>query len=179
MKLKTLIFLDFLNEGGMSYPSAGMGYASMSSQDTALRPMPGSIDAKESWDGIVEGNGWFLYKESNNWHNKQSTASVTITEGEPIKLRIKIKTKGLKKKGDTNAKLYERVRQHTNRVSSAWVSEAKKIYNNPELNEVGNPIQKSWHQCFKEALQSPKVSPFVEGIEEGKWPAPIVNPANF
>jgi hypothetical protein len=120
-----------------------------------------------------------LYKESNDWNNRCSFASITITEGEPTKYRIKIKTKGLRKKGDTNAKLYERVRQHTNKVSSAWISEAKKIYNNPELNEVGNPIQKSWSQCFKEALQSSKVAPFIEGFEEGRWPAPIVNPVNF
>ena len=163
----------------MSYPSAGMGFGPLSSQDNRLYAMPGSTYDEEKWGGIVEGEKWFLYKESNDWHNKNSFASVTITEGEPTKLRIKIKTKGLKKKGDTNAKLYERVRQHTNRVSGAWVSEAKKIYNNPELNEVGNPIQKSWHQCFKEALQNPKVAPFVEGVEEGKWPAPIVNPVNF
>jgi hypothetical protein len=180
MKLKTLIFLQESGPAGASsYPSMGMGFQSMSSQDSQLRPMPGGNNNAEDWNGIVEGDGWFLYKESNNWHNKQSTASITITEGEPTKFRIKIKTKGLKKKGDTNAKLYERVRQHTNRVSSAWISEAKKIYGNPELNEAGNPIQKSWHQCFKEALQSPKVSPFVEGIEESKWGSPIVNPVNF
>jgi len=175
IKLKTLIFL----EGAGAYGGNTIGMGSMSSQDSQLRPLPGSPDDKESWDGIVEGDGWFLYKESNNWHNKQSTASITITEGEPTKYRIKIKTKGLKKKGDTNAKLYERVRSHTNKVSSTWVSEAKKIYNNPELNEVGNPIQKTWHQCFKEALQSPKISPFIEGVEESRWQAPIVNPVNF
>src|ERR1035437_7405646 len=171
MKLKTLIFLT---EAGMS-----MGYGSMSSQDSQLRPMPGGMNDGPSWDGIVEGDGWFLYKETNNWHQKQSTASVTITEGEPYKFRVKIKTKGLRKKGDRNAQLYERVRAHTNKVAGAWVSEAKKIHNNQEMNEIGNPKEKSWAQSFKEALQSPKVSPFIEGVEESKWPAPIVNPVNF
>jgi hypothetical protein len=173
MKLKTLIFLS---EAGMS-----MGYGSMDSQDHTLRTMPGSPGDKEDWNGIMESSDgkWFLYKEANNWHQKQSSASVTITEGEPTRFRIKIKTKGLKKKGDKNSQLYERVRKHTNSVSSAWVSEAKKIYNNPELNEIGNPLQKSWAQCFKEALQNPKVAPFVEGFEESKWGAPIVNPVNF
>jgi hypothetical protein len=155
-----------------------MGYGSMDSQDHALRPLPGSMNDGDSWDGIVEGDGWFLYKEANNWHQKQSSASVTITEGEPTRFRIKIKTKGLKKKGDKNSQLYERVRKHTNSVSSAWVSEAKKIYNNPELNEIGNPLQKSWAQCFKEALQNPKVAPFVEGFEESKISS-ISDPVNF
>lgn len=165
MKLKTLIFLNEVN----------MGYGSMTSQDTQLRPMPGSID---EWNGIVEGDGWFLYKEANNWHHRQSGASVTITEGEPTRYRIKIKTKGLKKKGDTNAKLAERVRKHTEKVSRSWISAAKKIRNNPELNEIGNSVQKSWAQCFKEALNDPSVSGFVEDFQESKVSS-VSDPVNF
>lgn len=160
-------------------PRGSMAFGGMSSQDTKLRPMPGGMDDPDSWNGIVEGDGWFLYKESNNWHNRQSGASVTITEGEPYKFRIKIKTKGLKKKGDTNASLHERVRKHTDKISRAWMSAAKKIRNNPELNEIGNPKVKQWTECFREALSDPKISPFIESHEEGKWPAPIINPMNF
>lgn len=167
MKLKTLIFLE-----------NSMGYGSMSSMDTSLRPMPGSMDSIEEWNGIVEGDGWFLYKEHNNWHIKQSGASVTITEGEPTRYKIKIKTKGLRKKGDTNKMLSERIRKHTEKVSRSWISAAKRIRNNPDLNEIGNPIQKSWAQCFKEALKDPKVSGFVESFEESKIP-PISDPVNF
>jgi len=155
MKLKTLIFLE-------SRPS--MGYGSMSSQDTKLRPLPGSIDDIDDWDGIVEGDGWFLYKEHNNWHQKQSGASVTITEGEPKRYRISIKTKGLRKMGDTKQQFVERIRKHTNKVSSAWISAAKRIKNNPDLNEIGNPIHKSWGECFEAALQDAKVSPYVQGV---------------
>lgn len=175
MKLKTLIFLE---EGGMSYPSMGMGYGPMTSQDTKLRPMPDSIDNTESWDGITEGDGWFLYREANNWHNRQSGASITITEGEPHRIRIKIKTKGLKKSSDTNSSLNERVKNHTDKVSRAWITAAKKIKNTPELNEIGSPMERSWTDCFREALEDPKVKPFIEGCSEEKISA-MVDPVNF
>ena len=175
MKLKTLIFLEFYMP-----PRGSMGMGAMSSMDSRLRPWPGSIDNTEDWNGIVEGDGWFLYKESNNWHHRQSSASVTITEGEPTRYRIKIKTKGLKKKGDTNASLSERVRKHTEKVSRSWVNVAKKIRNNPDLNEIGNPDVKSWAQCFKEALEDPKISGLIEGFEESKLNvAPVSDPVNF
>lgn len=174
MKLKTLIFLE-----GTAYGGNTIGMGSMTSQDTKLRPMPGSIDNVSNWDGIMEGDGWFLYKEANNWHNKQSGASITITEGEPTRYRIKIKTKGLRKKGDTNAMLSERVRKHTEKVSRAWVSAAKKIRKNPDLNEIGSPIEKPWNQCFKEALEDPKISSLIEGFEESKLSSSISDPVNF
>lgn len=166
MKLKTLIFLE-------SQPS--MGYGSMSSQDTQLRPMPGSID---DWNGITEGDGWFLYREANDWHNRQSGASITVTEGTPHRFRIKIKTRGLKKKSDTNASLNERVRKHTDKVSKTWISVAKRIKNNPELNEIGSPVEKSWSDCFREALEDPKVQPFLEDVSEEKLSS-VSDPVNF
>lgn len=152
MKLKTLIFLEFSVPG------------SQTSQDTQLRPLPGSIDDRDDWNGIVEGDGWFLYKEHNNWHQKQSAASVTITEGEPKRYRIKINTKGLRKMGDTKRQFEERIRKHTNKVSGAWVSAAKRIKGNPDLNEIGNPIHKSWAECFEAALQDSKVSPYIQDV---------------
>ena len=167
MKLKNLIFL----EGAGAYGGNTIGMGAMSSQDSTLIATPGGQNDKDdNWNGIVESSDgkWFLYKEANDWHNKCSFASVTITEGEPTRYRIKIKTKGLRKKGDLNSKLYERVRSHINKVANSWVSEAKKIHNNPELNEIGNPIEKSWTQCFKEALQNPKISSFIEEIQESK-----------
>lgn len=176
MKLKTLLFLETGGPGGMaSYPSAGMGYGPMSSQDTTLRPWPGSMDDKDAWNGIIEGDGWFLYKEANDWNKRQAGASITITEGKPHKFKIKIKTKNLKKPKDTNAILYDRVRRHTDKVAKAWIGAAKKIKNNAPLNEIGEVQEISWETCFREALNDPNVKPYIEGWEEYS----MVDPVNF
>jgi len=132
-----------------------------------------------NWDGIVEGKDWFCYMEGNDWHNKRSGASVYITEDDkPHKMWIKIKTHGLRKKGDTNEVYKDRVRKHTKKIASSWMSAAKKIHNNTELNEVGNPIPVSWKQAFKEALNDPTVK--MQLAETGeKELSPICDPINF
>ena len=168
MKLKTILLHE------LSIPSMQQG--SMTSQDTKLHPYPGSMDDSNAWDGIVEGDGWFLYKESNDWHKKQAGASVTITEGKPHRFNVKIKTKWLKKSKDTNSSLSETIREYTDKVSKKWVSSAKRIRNNPDLNEIGNPVEKSWQQCFREALNDPKVKPFIEEVHENDI---CVDPVNF
>lgn len=171
MKLKTILLL---NE--MSIPSFNMG--SMTSNDTKLRAYPGSMDDAESWDGIKEGNGWFMYRGSNDWHSKRSGASVYITEGEPHKFWIKIKTHGLRKPNDTNESYRNTVKKHTDKVSRAWMTAARKIHNSPEINEVGNEIPVSWKQAFREALNDPKVKPYIDKVGEEKN-SPIVDPVNF
>jgi len=170
MKLKTILLHE------LSIPSMQQG--SMTSQDTKLHPYPGSMDDSNAWDGIIESSDgkWFLYKESNDWHKKQAGASVTITEGKPHRFNIKIKTKWLKKSKDTNNSLSERIREYTDKVSKKWVSSAKRIRNNPDLNEIGNPVEKSWQQCFREALNDPKVKPFIEESNEMDI---CVDPVNF
>jgi 2'-5' RNA ligase len=154
-----------VNESAMS-----MGYGSMSSNDTKLRPIPGGQndgapgwnDGVKEWDGIVEGDGWFVYKESNDHQSNQAGASVTITEDEtPHKIRIKIKTHGLRKTNDTNESHKARIRKHTNKVTGQWISAAKKLHNNLDINEAGNPIHKSWYDCFKEALNNEKIKPYI------------------
>jgi hypothetical protein len=172
MKLKTIILL----ERGMS-----MGYGSMTSGDTKLRAMPGKenhLDDGEYWDGVTEGQGWFCYRESNNWDIKRSGASVTITEGDPHRFWIKIKTHGLKKPTDTNESYRQRVRKHVDKVSKAWITAARNLHNNPEINEVGNYLQKTWKECFEEALNDPKISSFVSEKGETKI-SPIADPVNF
>ena len=91
-----------------------MGYGSMSSNDNELRPMPGSTDDVDDWDGIKEGKGWFLYRETNNWDKRRAAASIYITEEDtPHKYWIKIKTHKLRKPNDTNQLYQERVKKHS------------------------------------------------------------------
>jgi hypothetical protein len=48
------------------------------------------------------------------------------------------------------------------RAVSKWKSAASKIHSeSKELNEVGNPQEKSWKSCFEEALQDPELKEFI------------------
>lgn len=168
MKLKTLVYL---NEWISHAPTINR------SPDSQLRPTPGGLnDDSPNWDGVTEGKGWFCYVEANDWHNKLSGASVYITEDEkkPVKLWIKIKTHGLRKNSDTNESHIKRIRKHADKVAGAWMSAAKKIHNNPELNEAGNPLQKSWKESFMEALDDPKVKSYLKNHGEVS-----MDPVNF
>jgi hypothetical protein len=168
MKLKTLLLI---NEWISHAPAMNR------SPDSALRPVPGGWnDNSPNWDGVVEGKDWFCYMEGNDWHSKRSGASIYINEDEkPHKMWIRIKTHGLRKNNDTNESYKERVRKHTNKVARSWMSAAKKIHNDPELNEVGNPIPVSWKQAFREALKDPKVKAHLADCGEG----PMADPVNF
>jgi len=170
MKLKTILLL----ERGMS-----MGYGSMSTNDTKLKPTPGGMNDGPDWDGVVEGKDWFCYMEGNDWNKHRAGISIYITEGDkPHKIWAKIKTGGLRKKGDTNEAAKERVRKHINKVARSWVSEAKRIHNNPEINEVGNPIPISWKDAFLEVLDNPKVKAHLAECGEQEIPS-IADPVNF
>lgn len=174
IKLKDILH-QALNESGMS-----MGYGSMTSVDTQLRPTPGGLnDDSPNWDGIIEGKDWFCHIHGNNWQNKRSGATVYINEDEkPHKMWISIKTHGLRKTGDTNEAFKARIRKHTDKVTKAWLSKAKKLHKTLEMNEVGNPIQITWKQAFKEALKDTKVQSYLAG-SGGKEIAPVSDPVNF
>ncbi len=130
---------------------------------------------------VIEGQGWFCHKESNNSDIKRSGASIYITEGEPYKFSVRIKTHGLRKPTDTNESYRERIKKHTDKVSKAWISKAKKLHNSPELNEVGNEIKLSWKQAFKEALQDPTLQAHISEIMEtpNERKEQISDPVNF
>ncbi len=70
------------------------------------------------------------------------------------------------------------IRKHTDKVAKAWLSKAKKLYKNPEINEVGNPIQMTWKQAFREALKDIKVKSQLIDCGE-KEIAPVADPVNF
>lgn len=173
MKLKTIVTL--ILERSMS-----MGYGSLSSNDTQLRPMPRNWeDDSPDWDGIVEGNDWFCYMEGNDWNKKLSGASVYISEDtEPHKMWIKIKTHGLRKSNDTNQSYKDRIRKHTNKVAKAWISAAKDLHKNCGINDVGNPTPITWKKAFKDALNNQKVKMYIANMGEQKI-EPISDPINF
>lgn len=170
MKLKTIILINEL----LGIPTTNRN------PDSALRPTPGGWnDGSPNWDGVVEGKDWFCYMEGNDWQAHRSGATIYITEDDkPHKMWIKIKTHGLRKKGDTNESYKERVRKHTKKVAGSWMSEAKKLYKNIEINEAGNPVPITWKQAFREAMNHPKVKEFL--AEKGEQEiTPLVDPVNF
>ena len=152
------------------------GIAVNRNPDSALQPTPGGMnDGSPNWNGIVKNKDWWAYIGGNNWDKKQSYTEVIINEDDkPHKMWIKIKTGGLRKPNDTNESYKERVRKHTNKVARSWMSEAKRIYNNPEINEAGNPIPITWKQAFKEAIKNPKVKKYLADFGETQ-----IDPVNF
>lgn len=120
--------------------------------------VPGWNESVEDWDGIIKGQKgeWFAHVAGNDWDKRQSYTEVIITEDDkPHKMWIKIKTHGLRKAGDTNETYKERVRKHSRKITSKWISAAKKLHE-VELNEVGNEIKKYWKESFKNSLESIK-----------------------
>ena len=58
------------------------------------------------------------------------------------------------------------------------MSAAKKIHNNPDLNEVGNLIPITWKQAFLEAINDAKIKKFISGYGEEKI-TPLLDPVSF
>lgn len=179
IKLKDIIEQSLKESAGFGMAGGSLG-GSLTSNDTQLRPMPGGWnDDSPNWDGIKENKDWFLHIEGNDWQNKRSGAAVYITENDvPYKLWISIKTHGLRKDGDTNEAYIHRIRKHTDKVARSWVNEAKKLYKNLDINEVGNPIKITWRQAFKEALNDLKIKSQL--VDQGeKEMATVSDPVNF
>lgn len=91
---------------------------------------------------------------------------------------------------DTKGRLEKE--NYRKKAVSKWKSLASKIHNDSkELNEVGNPQEKSWKACFEEALQHPELLEFIRdnhhqrvfppeetGYELKQMP-PLVNPEDY
>lgn len=60
-------------------------------------------------------------------------------------------------------------------AAGKWATVAREIYNNPELNEIGNPQMKSWEQCFQEALADERLKPFIREMDRTR----VFDPVNF
>lgn len=78
------------------------------------------------------------------------------------------------------------------RAMTTWKSLASKIHGDVQLSDACNPIQKSWKQSFKEALQDPKMQEFIcskphqRVFDDKGYPAkvqgkpqPVIDPVNF
>ena len=44
---------------------------------------------------------------------------------------------------------------------SKWKSVANELHRDVQLTEVGNPLEKTWKECFQEALKHPKLKDYI------------------
>jgi hypothetical protein len=44
---------------------------------------------------------------------------------------------------------------------SKWKSVANELHRDVQLTEVGNPVEKTWKECFQEALKHPKLKDYI------------------
>jgi hypothetical protein len=47
------------------------------------------------------------------------------------------------------------------KAMSTWKSCANELHRDVPLSDALNPIQKSWKECFKEAMKNPKMKPYI------------------
>jgi hypothetical protein len=106
-------------------------------------------------ESFRQGNGWFV-------HEGSQSVSAIFENGKQLSFELTFRNK---KGGDKD--------KWRTQAASKWTSLAREIYNNPELNEIGNPKQKTWEQCFIEALNDETMKPFVKEMTA------IYDPVNF
>jgi hypothetical protein len=95
-------------------------------------------------ESFREGKGWFV-------HEGTSHIKVIFENGRQMKFDLTFRNK-----------IGEEKEKWRSQAAGKWSAIAKEIYNNPELNEIGNPIQKTWEQCFQEALSDDGMKPFIK-----------------
>jgi hypothetical protein len=116
------------------------------------------------WRGMSRENVNECFKQGTGWfvHEGSQSISTIFESGKQLSFELSF---GNKRGADK-----DKVRHQ---AASKWTSLAREIYNNPELNEVGNPKQKTWEECFIEALNDDVMKPFIREM------APIYDPVNF
>ncbi len=73
-----------------------------------------------------------------------------------------------------------------------WKSLASKLHGDVQLSDACNPIQKTWKECFAEALKSPEMKEYIRDnhhqkvFQDAGYPAsvqgkaqPVIDPVNF
>ena len=147
--------------------------------------MPGALtsgdDQLRSYNTETTKQGapeWFMSQGTNNWHDKKAYCSAYITENDkPVRIWVEVKTKWLRKPGDSHSSHHDRVRKAIAKVSKVWSGEAKRLHKEQNISEIGNRSTRSWNECFVEALKSPRVAPFITGYGTDK--AMAYDPVNF
>jgi hypothetical protein len=108
-------------------------------------------------EGIKKGKEWFVYEGTRY-------VSAIFENGKQISFEMSYGNKtGLDKQ------------KVGKKAASKWIGLAREIYNNPEINEVGNPQQKSWEECFQEALGNPVMKEYIKNPNV----TPVFDPVNF
>ena len=55
--------------------------------------------------------------------------------------------------------------KHRAKAASKWKTLASKLHRDVQLTEAGNPIAKTWKECFLEALDDPEMKEFIRTEE--------------
>ena len=55
--------------------------------------------------------------------------------------------------------------KHREKAASKWKTLATKLHRDVQLTEAGNPIAKTWRECFQEALDEPEMKEFIRTEE--------------
>lgn len=73
----------------------------------------------------------------------------------------------------------EEKQKHRHRAFSKWRTLANEIHRDVQLSEAGNPQEKSWRQCFEEALKHPDLEEFIRDPKKHHRVYPTVDSVNF
>ncbi len=65
------------------------------------------------------------------------------------------------------------------RAFSKWKTLANEIHRDVQLSEAGNPQEKTWKQCFEEALEHPELKEFIRDPKKHQRVYPVMDPVNF
>ena len=65
------------------------------------------------------------------------------------------------------------------RAFSKWKTLANEIHRDIQLSEAGNPVEKSWKDCFKEALAHPELDEFIRNPTKHQRVYPVADSIDF
>lgn len=111
---------------------------------------PEKEDVNEQWlikEGyFYNGDGWFIHE------GESDRITVIFENGKKLWFDVGF---GKNCRGVDRSKWREK-------AARKWAALAKDIHNNPELMENGNPIEKNWETCFREAYQNSELDVFKQ-----------------